>query len=59
MDAIGGQHFDVTVVDEADPVEVDQLEVGCVSLYLSDVYDLVYFFHLLVTKFESSFQKQN
>ena len=59
MDAVGGQHFDVAVIDEADPVEVDQLEVGRVSLDLSDVDDLVYLLHLFVTQFESSFQKQN
>lgn len=54
VDAVGGEQFHVTVVDEADAVEVDDAQIGCVSFDLSYVDHFVDLFLRLVSEFESS-----
>ena len=54
MDAVAGQGLYVCVVHEADAVEVDDSEVGCVTLDLADVDHLIDLLLLLISQLKGS-----
>ena len=52
VDAVAGQGLYVRVIHEADAVEVDDAQVGRVTLDLADVDHLIYLLLLLITQFK-------
>ena len=59
VDAVGGQHLDVRVVQKGNPVQVHHAQVRCVRFDLADVDHFVDVFLRLRGQFERTWCEQN
>ena len=52
MDAVAREKLNVRVIHEADSIQVDDLQVGCMSFNLRNVDDLIDLLFLLISQLE-------